>query len=71
MRKILGTFGVVAIASFFLVSCQKDHTCTCVVDGDQYVYSYKQETKKEAKTACDKQDAAAKIADPEGQCILD
>lgn len=70
MKKI---FGILALSTFsvaLLSSCQKDHTCTCVVNDEQYVYSYNQETKKEASDACDKQDAAAKLEDKKAKCTL-
>lgn len=70
MKKIFGMVAVAVCATVLLTSCQKDYTCTCVVNDEQYVYTYDQETKKEASNACDQQSAAAKLVDKKGKCTL-
>lgn len=70
MKKIFGIIAIAVFSTALLSSCQKDYTCTCIVNDEQYVYTYAQETKKEASNACNQQDAAAKIVDKKGQCTL-
>lgn len=70
MKKVFGIFVLALGASAFLTSCQKDYTCTCVVEDQQYIYTYDQETKKEASKACDQQNDAAKLVDKKGKCTL-
>lgn len=70
MKKIFGILALAAFSTALLSSCQKDYTCTCVVNDEQYVYTYDQETKKEASDACNKQDAAGKLVDKKAECSL-
>ena len=43
----------VAIASIFmLVSCKKDYSCECVVNGETTIYQIKNETKPRASDIC-------------------
>ena len=70
MKKIFGILALAAFSTALLSSCQKDYTCTCVVNEEQYVYTYNQETKKEASDACNKQDAAGKLVDKKAECTL-
>lgn len=70
MKKIFGILGLSAFSIALLTSCQKDYTCTCVVNNEQYVYTYEHERKKDVSKACDERGAAAKLEDKKAKCTL-
>ena len=61
--------GILAMGLFF-TSCKKDYTCKCMVNDEEFVYNYKDQSKGESEKACDAQDEAAKLVDPSGSCTL-
>jgi len=44
---------IAAVGMMALVSCKKDYTCECNVDGEKYSYDMKDVKKSDAKDACD------------------
>jgi hypothetical protein len=69
--KNFAIFSVIALmGAVLLPSCKKNYTCSCTVSQEQYVYTYNNETKGEAKNTCDAQGKAALQVDSVATCIL-
>ena len=54
MKKL---FIVAVVASFGMVSCKKDYTCTCTAEGESETTVFKDTKKKDAKDACEAREA--------------
>ena len=50
MKKIILVF---AVASVALVSCKKNRTCSCTVEGEKYDTIFQDMSKSDAKSKCD------------------
>lgn len=51
MKKLLITASV-ALVTLGFVSCTKEYTCTCTLNGSSFTHNFK-EKKAQAKKACD------------------
>jgi len=70
MKKILLFAGVLFIAGSFM-SCKKDYTCECTVNGIALpAAEIKDASSKDAKDACNALETAAKMGDPAASCKL-
>lgn len=53
MKSIRSAIGVAMLGSLALVSCKKDYTCTCNLNGEYYIhYLYTNMEESGAQAAC-------------------
>jgi len=59
-----------AIVVLSLASCNKERTCTCVVDGETIFLNYERKSKSTQEQQCDLSLASYQLTDPEASCFL-
>jgi len=70
MKKKIIILAALSLGTLSFTSCKKDYTCKCMVNEEEFVYNYKDQSKGESEKACDEQNKAAKLVDPSGSCTL-